>query len=43
MMVDPDSPNPARPHLQQTEHFMIINIPDSDIAKGDVLAGELAA
>ena len=39
-MIDADSPNPEKSHLKETEHYLIVNIPDSNIASGDVLAGE---
>ncbi len=40
-MIDADSPNPERSHLKETEHFLVINIPDSNLAAGDVLAGPI--
>ncbi len=39
LMLDVDSPNPANPSLRQTEHFVVVNIPDANIAAGDILAG----
>lgn len=38
-MLDIDSPNPDAPILKQTEHFVVVNIPNSNIAAGDILAG----
>jgi len=39
LMLDVDSPNPNAPVLKQTEHFVVVNIPNSNIAGGDILAG----
>lgn len=39
MMVDVDSPNPDDPNLRETEHMLIVNIPEANVAHGDLLAG----
>jgi len=38
-MVDVDSPDPDNPILAETEHLLIVNIPEANIAQGDLLAG----
>ena len=40
-MIDPDSPNPDKPFLKETEHYLVVNIKDSSVATGDVLAGKI--
>ncbi|XP_064550189.1 protein D2 [Drosophila montana] len=38
MMVDPDAPSRAEPKLREFKHWLVINIPGNDVAKGDALA-----
>ena len=38
VMVDPDAPSRKEPKLREILHFMIANIPGTDVAKGDTLA-----
>lgn len=37
-MVDPDAPSRAEPKLRSFKHWAVINIPGSDIAKGDEIS-----
>lgn len=37
-MVDPDAPSRQEPKLREILHFMIANIPGSDVSKGDTFA-----
>ena len=39
-MIDPDSPDPDRPTLKETEHYLVVNIQDSRVATGNILAGK---
>lgn len=43
MMVDPDAPSRAEPKLREILHYMVVNVPGSDVSKGDTLAEYIAA
>ena len=36
-LVDPDAPSRKSPQFREYQHWLVVNIPGSDIAKGDVL------
>lgn len=38
VMVDPDAPSRKEPTFREILHFMVANIPGSNVAKGDVFA-----
>lgn len=38
VMVDPDAPSRKEPKFREILHFMVANIPGTDVSKGDVLA-----
>lgn len=38
LMVDPDPPSRAQPTFRSIKHWAVLNIPGSDVAKGDEIA-----
>lgn len=42
-MVDPDAPSRAEPKLREILHYLIVNIPGSELSKGDTLAAYIGA
>ncbi|XP_011495075.1 PREDICTED: protein D3-like [Ceratosolen solmsi marchali] len=38
VMIDPDSPSSQDPKLQEMLHWLVANIPGSDISKGEIIA-----
>jgi hypothetical protein len=38
MMVDPDAPSPTAPRLRSWLHWLAINVPSTDAARGEVVA-----
>ncbi|KAK0422401.1 hypothetical protein QR680_007550 [Steinernema hermaphroditum] len=38
VMTDPDAPSRQDPQLREVEHWLVVNIPGDDVAKGDVFA-----
>lgn len=43
LMVDPDAPSRAEPKLRSFKHWTVINIPGSDVPKGDVVSEYIGA
>ena len=41
MLVDPDSPAPTTPRYRSWLHWLIINIPSNDVARGEVVESYL--
>lgn len=39
LMVDPDAPSRADPKFREFNHWQVVNIPETDISKGEVLTG----
>lgn len=37
MLVDPDAPAPTTPRYRSWLHWLIINIPSNDVARGEVV------
>lgn len=42
-MVDPDAPSRDEPTFREILHFLVVNIPGKDVAKGDTLAEYIGA
>lgn len=38
-MVDPDAPSREKPTLREVKHWLVVNIPEMDIGKGEEIAG----
>ncbi|KRG00078.1 uncharacterized protein Dwil_GK13056, isoform B [Drosophila willistoni] len=39
IMTDPDAPSRSKPTFREFKHWVVVNIPGNDVAKGEVLAG----
>ncbi|OQR69769.1 phosphatidylethanolamine-binding proteinF40A3.3-like [Tropilaelaps mercedesae] len=39
VMVDPDAPSRTNPTLRNVKHWLVVNIPGTDIEKGEEIAG----
>lgn len=42
-MVDPDAPSRAEPIYREIEHWLVVNIPGSDVSKGDIIASYIGS
>ncbi|XP_071542839.1 protein D2-like [Panulirus ornatus] len=36
-MTDPDAPSPLEPKFREVMHWLVVNIPGCDVARGDIL------
>lgn len=43
ILSDPDAPSRVNPTLREVRHWLVVNIPGKNIAKGDTLAPFLAS
>lgn len=43
MMIDPDAPSRTNPLARSFKHWLVINIPGSDVAEGDIITQYVGA
>ncbi|CAM9099864.1 unnamed protein product [Lampetra fluviatilis] len=38
ILTDPDAPSRAKPKFREWHHYLVVNVPGNDVARGDVLS-----